>query len=223
MLILHHLLGVRLATQQRVSVDARLLVSTLLQRLCGRLAHPRRCRGHSVHRHHLHQLRVSTDNPHVRQQVEAFLDELKAALDHLGRTSGVVGSLELDEHLPAREGIVQLLRMMSRDQRILLPVDEADLLMSWQLLDALADIHPRDLKPSQTFHLAGNAGEHAWEHAVKETAAGPGQKLGARFLAERGKVGVGRVGYHHIALAAHQQADCPHAPAPPCDPISLLF
>ena len=223
MLILHHLLGVRLATQQRVSVNARLLVSTLLQRLCGRLAHPRRCRGDSVHRHHLDQLRVCTDNPHVWQQVEPFLDELKAALDHLGWTSGVVGSFELDEHLPAREGLVQLLRMMNRDERILLPVDEADLLMSWQLLDALADIHPRDLKPSQTFHLAGNAGKHAWEHAVKETAAGPWQKLGARFLAERGEVGVGRVGYHHIALAAHQQADCTHAPAPPCDPISLLF
>jgi hypothetical protein len=113
--------------------------------------------------------------------------------------------------------------MMSWDQRILLPVDEADLLVSWQLLNVLADIHPRYLKPSQTFHLAGNAGEHAWEHAVKETAARPWQKLGARFLAKRGKVGVGRVGYHHVALAAHQQADCPHAPAPPCDPISLLF
>jgi hypothetical protein len=59
-----------------------------------------------------------------------------------------VRSFELDEHFLTLEGVVEFLCMMSWNKSILLPVDKADLLMGWQLLHMLADIHPRYLKTS---------------------------------------------------------------------------
>ena len=153
--------------------------------------------------------------------LESALDELVALLDDLRRPGGVVRALKHHQHLPAGKRLVQLVGVVRRDERVFFPVDEANLLVLWYFPEALHDVHLVDGEAGEFVDLALDAGEDAGEEAVEEAAAGRREELGAGLFAERGEVGVGGVGDHDVALAAHQQTHCAHAPAPAHHLVSL--
>ena len=116
--------------------------------------------------------------------------------------------------------------MVDRDKTVLLPVDEANLLIMRFLtyfLQVPLYIHLIDFQPRLRLYLALDATEKTWKEDMEKTAASPRHRFSRRFLAQIVQIGVSRVGNHDINLTAFEKTDPAHTATPPNHLKSLLL